>query len=299
MACRFAHRTAARILSKGIREGKFKSELAMDDMPHMALVSTAGSDSIITDSANSMSAYTTGHKSCVSALGIYCARNVSAFAHPKVETIASLAKRQGSMAVGIVTTAEITDATPAGMIAHTRRRNEMSAIAKMLYEAKPDVALGGGRAYFVPRSQGGKREDDTNYIDLFKADGYPYAATRTELLKAAEAEGTTRLVGLFNDENIDGALDLKYLKAGSVSKFPDQPDLVELTTAALDILNRAPNGFLLMVESARIDKYSHSLDWSARSTTPSCSTTRSQRPKCSQRRTRTRSSSWCPITLIP
>ena len=35
----------------------------MDDMPHMALVSTAGTDSIITDSANSMSAYTTGRGS--------------------------------------------------------------------------------------------------------------------------------------------------------------------------------------------------------------------------------------------
>src|SRR5262249_26514585 len=58
-----AHRTAARLLSKGIAEGKAFGKLAIDDMPHMALVATAGSDSIITDSANSMSAYVTGHKS--------------------------------------------------------------------------------------------------------------------------------------------------------------------------------------------------------------------------------------------
>ena len=37
-----AHRTAARILSKGIAEGKAFGKLAMDDMPQMALVSTAG-----------------------------------------------------------------------------------------------------------------------------------------------------------------------------------------------------------------------------------------------------------------
>ncbi len=80
-----AHRTAARILSKGIKEGKYASELAMDDMPHMALVSTAGMDSVITDSANSMSAYTTGHKSCVNAIGVYCARNLNPLAHPRVE----------------------------------------------------------------------------------------------------------------------------------------------------------------------------------------------------------------------
>jgi len=70
-----AHRVAARMLSKGIKEGHYGGDLAMDDMPHMALISTAGTDSIVTDSANSMSAYTTGHKSCVNALGVYCAKN--------------------------------------------------------------------------------------------------------------------------------------------------------------------------------------------------------------------------------
>ena len=54
-----AHRVAARLLSKGIAEGKSLGKLAIDDMPHMAMVATAGSDSIITDSANSASAYST------------------------------------------------------------------------------------------------------------------------------------------------------------------------------------------------------------------------------------------------
>src|SRR5882724_1159421 len=97
-----AHRTAARVLSKGIVEGRYGGELAIDDMPFMALVSTSGTDSIVTDSANSMSAYTTGHKSCVNALGVYCAKNKGTLDHPKVETIAELVKRQKSMAVGIV-----------------------------------------------------------------------------------------------------------------------------------------------------------------------------------------------------
>src|ERR1700741_2879380 len=66
-----SHRVAARLLSKGIREGKSLGKLAMDEMPHMALVATAGSDSIITDSANSASAYSTGHKSAVNAMGVY------------------------------------------------------------------------------------------------------------------------------------------------------------------------------------------------------------------------------------
>ena len=39
-----AHRTAARVLSKGLVEGRYGGELAIDDMPHMALVSTSGTD---------------------------------------------------------------------------------------------------------------------------------------------------------------------------------------------------------------------------------------------------------------
>jgi len=41
-----AHRVAARVLAKGIAEGKARGKLAIDDMPHMALVATAGSDSM-------------------------------------------------------------------------------------------------------------------------------------------------------------------------------------------------------------------------------------------------------------
>src|SRR5262249_22281532 len=42
-----AHRTAARVLSKGLVEGRYGGDLAMDDMPNMALVSTSGMDSIV------------------------------------------------------------------------------------------------------------------------------------------------------------------------------------------------------------------------------------------------------------
>ncbi|HEY5831173.1 MAG TPA: alkaline phosphatase [Hyphomicrobiaceae bacterium] len=258
-----AHRTAARMLSKGMVEGRFGGELAIDDMPHMALVSTAGTDSIVTDSANSMSAYTTGHKSCVNAMGVYCARNKSGLGHPKVETVAELAKRRnGGMAVGVVTNTEIEDATPAGMVAHVRRRSDYDDIVRMFFEVKPDVMMGGGSAYFLPKSDpAGKRKDEENYLEKFRAAGYRFAATATEMKAAAAEQGTQRLLGLFHPGNLDGALDRKLLKKGTVSRYPDQPDLADQTQAAIDILSRGANGFVLMVESGMIDKYSHALDW--------------------------------------
>jgi alkaline phosphatase len=257
-----AHRTAARMLSKGIHEGKYGGELAMDDMPYMALVSTSGTDSIVTDSANAMSAYTTGHKSCVNALGVYCARNRSTLGHPNVETIAELAKRKLGMALGIVTDAEVEDATPAGMVAHTRRRSDYDDIVRMMYWLKPDVILGGGSLNFLPAADGrGKRKDGEDYVAKFQMAGYAFAANETELAAAAAKPETTKLLGLFNEKNVDGALDRRFLKKGTVAKFPDQPDLTDQARAALEVLSRSDKGFLLMVEAGRIDKFSHSLDW--------------------------------------
>jgi alkaline phosphatase len=253
-----AHRTAARILSKGLVEGRYGGELAMDDMPHMALVSTSGMDSVVTDSANSMSAYTTGHKSCVNAMGVYCARNKNSLEHPRVETISEIAKRLRGLSVGAVTNTEIEDATPAGMVAHTRRRADYNDIVKMFFDVKPEVMMGGGTPNFLPKSADGKRTDDVNYITKFTEAGYRYVTTKTEL---EAAKGASKLLGLFNPGNIDGALDRFVLKKGTVAKYPDQPDLTDQLSAALDVLSKNDKGFVLMVESGRIDKYSHSLDW--------------------------------------
>ena len=257
-----ANRTAARILSKGIKEGKYFGKLSFDDMPHMALVGTSGVDSIITDSANSMSAYTTGHKSSVNALGVYVSRAKDNLAHPKVETITELVKRKTNMSVGIVSDAEIEDATPAGMVAHTRRRSDKDVIAEQLLFSRADVIMGGGSAYFLPQTvPGSKRKDTNNLIDLFKLDAYAFATTDAEMKSAASNPKTTKLLGLFHPENMDGALDRHFLKKGTVSQFPDQPDVADMTRSAIEVLSRNPNGFVLMVEAGLIDKFNHPLDW--------------------------------------
>ena len=256
-----SHRVAARILSKGISEGKSSGKLAMDDMPHMALVGTAGTDSIITDSANSASAYTTGHKSATNALGVYADRTKDVFDDPRVETITSLVKRKLDLAVGIVTNTEIEDATPASMVAHTRRRAAYDEIVAQMFAAKPDVILGGGAANFVPQAaETSKRRDDVDYIAKFKDAGYPYVKTAGEMKAIADKPDTTKLLGLFTPGNMDGVLDRKFLKGGGVRKYPEQPDLTEQVQAALNVLSRNDKGFVLMVESGMIDKYAHLLD---------------------------------------
>lgn len=256
-----AHRTAARIMSKGMSDGKAKGRLAMDDVPPVAFIGTSSTHSIATDSANTMSAYMTGHKARVNALGVYADRTPASLDDPKVETIAEALRRTTKKSIGIVSNAEIEDATPAALVAHTRSRSDKADIVGMLYGVKPDVVLGGGSAYFLAKDvPGSKRKDDKDYIALFKDAGYALATDKTELAAAA-GSNQEKLLGLFHTGNMDVTLDREFLKKGTVDKFPNQPGLVDMTKAALDKLSKNPEGFFLMVEGGSVDKMSHPLDW--------------------------------------
>jgi alkaline phosphatase len=256
-----AHRTAARIMSMGMTEGKANGRLSMDDLEHMAFVGTSATDAVATDSANTMSAYMTGHKTAVNAIGVYADRTPDSLDDPKVETLAEAVRRQTKKSIGVVSTAEIEDATPAAVVAHTRKRGDKEQIVGMLLDVKPDVVLGGGSAYFLGKDvPGSKRKDDKDYIKLFQEAGYTLATSKTELATAT-GTNTGKILGLFHTGNMDTTLDREFLKKGTVDKFPDQPGLVDMTKAALGELSKNQEGFFLMVEGANIDKMSHPLDW--------------------------------------
>ncbi len=256
-----AHRTAARIMSKGMTEGKADGRLNMDEVPPAAFIGTSATDAVATDSANTMSAYMTGHKTAVNAIGVYADRTPASTDDPKVENIAEALRRQTKKSIGIISTAELQDATPAAVVAHTRKRGDKAEINGMLFDVKPEVVLGGGSAYFLPQATAGsKRKDDNDYIALFKEAGYTLATSKSELATAA-GTNTGKILGLFHTGNMDTTLDREFLKKGTVGKFPEQPGLVEMTKVALDNLSKNPDGFFLMVEAANVDKMSHPLDW--------------------------------------
>jgi alkaline phosphatase len=256
-----ADRTAARLMSKGMTEGKANGRLNLDALRYAAFVGTSSTNAIATDSANTASAYMTGHKTAVNALGVYADRTEDTNDDPKVELISEALARTGDKAVGIVTTAEVEDATPASLIAHTRKRADKAGIAEMLFAHQPQVILGGGSAYMLPQTTpGSKRKDDTNLIEKFQDAGYALA-TDAESLTAAQGSNSGKILGLFHTGNMDVALDRMFLKKGTVDKFPDQPGLARMTDVALGQLSKDPDGFFVMIEGASVDKQKHTMDW--------------------------------------
>lgn len=251
----------ARILSKGISEGKYNDILEMEKLDRMALITTSGYDSLITDSANSASAYATGHKSVVNAMGVYANNTQDPFDDPKVENIVEILKRKSKKSIGLVTTANITDATPAAFIAHTRKRTEQNKIAQSYLNSQIDVLLGGGLQHFVPKGQkDSKRDDSLNLIESYKQAGYTLSTNKQELL--SQAKSSKKLLGLYHNNHLNVYLDREVLKNNKVlGEFINQPDLLDMTHAALKVLSKNKEGFFLMIEGANIDKQLHNMDW--------------------------------------
>jgi len=287
-----AHRTAARMVVNGVSQGKALSPLAMDTFPVTGLVQTSSLNSIITDSAPGASCYSTGNKNNNNQEGVFPDDTVDSFDNPRTEYLGEYLARTQGKSLGIVTTADVFDATPAAWAVHTANRAAGTGIVdQYLDEATKSsnltVLLGGGRKWFLPSTTAGSaRANGTDYVlpaelakgwgidtgkldptrDLitdFQNTGFTYAATSAQL--TAKASSATKLLGLFALSNMNVALDKIDGRRGATTivadyGFPDQPMLDEMTDAALTVLAKNTNGFVLMVEGASIDKQAHNMD---------------------------------------
>ena len=288
-----AARTAARALARGYTHGKADGRLAMDTMEATGLVMTSALNAFVTDSAPGMSSYVTGHKAANNMEGVYPDNTwpprapgqtatpvdgLALFDNPRTEYLGALLRRTRGprFAVGLVTTADVTDATPAANAVHTSNRGAASGIASRYLDERDlnglAVLMGGGRCHFVPRSgEAGAcgRADGRDLLGEFQRAGFTAVGSRTELLALGTGGAAPpALLGLFHPSYMTVAFD--KVGAGSYSDdlaadarrdLRDQPMLEEMTSAALATLSaHAPDGFYLMVEGASIDKQEHSVD---------------------------------------
>jgi alkaline phosphatase len=199
-------------------------------------------DSTVTESAAAAVQMATGVKVTARAIGIGPDGKV-------LKTILEMAKEKGK-ATGLVTTSGITDATPAAFVAHVEHRSKEDLIAEQLVKSGVNILFGGRKAFFIPEAEKGKRKDGRNLINEAKQNGYVVVETAEEM-KKAQGE---KILGLFNKDNMLFEIDRK----GS-----QEPSLAEMTTKALEVLNKDKDGFFLMVEAGRIDHAAHHHDIAA------------------------------------
>ena len=287
-----AHRTAARIMSRGYTQGMAKGRLAMDTFPVTGMVMTASLNSIVTDSAPGMSNYVTGNKGANNQEGVFPDDTTDPFDNPRIEYMSEYLHRTQGKALGIVTTADVFDATPAANAVHTSNRGAGTGIVDQYLDDRLltglSVLMGGGRKWFLPAgTPGSQRSNSSDYVlpadivagwgaapgaldpgrDLisdFQAQGFSYAPDNTTL-QSLSASRPDKLLGLFSYSNMNVSLDKIGKRRGTSTVvdaygFPDQPMLDEMTRSALQVLSKNRNGFVAMIEGASIDKQAHNMD---------------------------------------
>jgi alkaline phosphatase len=273
--------TAARILEGQLRNNQSGEEnlLSFERLPYLALSKTYSVNQQTSDSAPTSTAMVTGVKTEDGILSVdqdVVRGDYTTVAGNELTTILELAE-QGGLSTGVVSTARITHATPAAAYAHSPERDweadanlpqaaleaDFPDIARQLVEFPLgdglEVALGGGRSYFLPNTtddpeDAGRKGNRLDGRDLAaewaaKSPDSAYVWNKAQF-DAVNPATTDHLLGLFERSHMEWEHDRPSDTAG-------EPSLTEMTTKAIDVLAKNQRGYWLMVESGRIDHAHH------------------------------------------
>jgi alkaline phosphatase len=189
-----------------------------DQQGHLA---TRSADSVVTDSAAGGTALATGKKVNNGNIALYDGEFLT--------QITTIAREQG-MKTGVITTDELSGATPAAFSSHAASRTATSFIMDMQSKSEVDLLMG---------------KFNTDYEEnksMYEENGYTYVSDYTKL---AENKTADKLLGVFS------SLTSEY-----ISGYEEEYQLKEMTQFAVEYLDNE-KGFFLMVEGAYIDKNSH------------------------------------------
>ena len=187
------------------------------------------SNNYITDSAAGATAFATGKQTYNGAIGLDSLKVPST-------TLLELAEKKG-LATGLVSTCDITDATPSSFIAHQRTRSMHEEIAGDFLKTDIDVVIGGGRKYFE------KRKDGLNLLDSLRQKGYQ---VHSDL--ALDGVNKGKLVALYAEDN-----PIKVMEGRGDA-------LLYSAKKSLEILGQNKKGFFVMIEGSQIDWGGHAND---------------------------------------
>ncbi len=225
-----------------ILEGKnsYWAWLMKQDYAVLGLQDTRSLNSLVTDSSAAASAWGCGRHIWNGQVNMFPDDT-------KLRTLTQL-MAENKVRCGLVTTATITHATPAGFCVNAPARDDQDFIASEYLSSGVDVLMGGGQRYFDPEQRKDKRD---LFADFAKA-GYTVAKTRDDLM-AAKGK---KVLGLFSKSHMPYWVDHK--NDGALMKLT--PTLAEMAKAAIENLKDSPNGFLLQIEGAKVDHAAHSND---------------------------------------
>lgn len=214
-----------------------------------------------TDSASAATAMSTGVKTYNGYIGVDT-EGVPQW-HLMQEAMAE------NKAAGVVTSVEFSHATPAGFVAHNISRNNYAAIANEMLNTDLSVIMGAGNPEFD--DSGVTANKDAKYVGGATTwaalkdpsdgslDDWTLIQTREAFQALATGQTPARVVGV---PQVYTTLQQARVGDGKANPFvvpftPTVPTLVEMTRAALNVLDNDPDGFVLMIEGGAVDWAGH------------------------------------------
>jgi len=268
--------TAARIMEGQLAGGHGEgNELSFELFPEVGLSQVYSVNFQVPDSAATITALMSAAKTNNGLVNVNrhgVRRNCSTLAGNELTSWFMAAEDLG-LATGVVTTARLTHATPAGAYAVSIERLfeadvdvpggcSQADIARQLIEFPHgdgiEVALGGGRRNFTPNSVTdpevttlkGRRADGRDLTAEWSARPDATYVWNKAQFDAVDLGTTNHLLGLFNRSHMEYEFD----RADDIG---GEPSLTEMTEMAITMLSRDADGFALVVEAARIDHAHH------------------------------------------
>lgn len=208
-----------------------------------ALMDTASASSMVTDSAAGSSSWGGGVRVPNGSLNVNAD---GSFNKPILQKFKAAGK-----AVGCVTTVPIAHATPAGFCVNSQKRGDMDEIAEQYLSLRFDVMMGGGIDNFLVDT----RKDKKDLSQEFRNKNFSVATTRSGL-QAIGNNPRKPVLGVFYKDGLPYLLDREQ-DSELKSKVPT---LQEMTQQAISILSQNKNGFVLQVESGKVDWAAHAND---------------------------------------
>ena len=222
-------------------QGGPNHKLSFDKFDFSGYVKTHTYNSLVTDSAASATAFSSGVKTLNRYVGVD---------HNKkpIKNITEMLFEKGFVNT-IISTSEITHATPAAFASHVSSRYEKEEIAEHIYNSKNHIVLGGGTDYFLPIEEGGIREDGVDFVKKIKKN-FHYLETKKDIDNFNYTD-RKRIFGLFAEDDLE--------------RTEFEPNLLEMLDFSIRESKRmiadGCKGFFIMAEGSKIDWASHDNDY--------------------------------------
>ena len=231
------------VSSYRLLKGGPNERIAVDTFPVSGIVLTHSKDAIVTDSASSATAFSTGKKTNNGALGLDQDNQI-------LENFTEKIDKYGYVS-SLISTSEITHATPAAYASHVDLRWKTDEISLQMMDSDVMTILGGGRHFFIPEEMGGKRSDEVNLLEEIESSHT--ILTKKSDMDSFDHSNKGKVVGLFADEALRDA------------ETPDNHSLEPTSSEMLEFaLKRSEKftsegckGFFVMVEGSQVDWAGH------------------------------------------